>query len=265
MTVESVIPSGKRVLDSEKAFLNSKITFRRCSRLTQHLFEPRFIEVEHDRAVDIERGCDELAVAPCPYLLLRAGHSIDVDLGLGQAMCRQPFACRTAILAPLRAVHHDAAVRQVNRLGLGRFASSGLRVDAPQLRKKDLVIGLRVEIMDVDVSDHTFTIEDEEGAFGITFRSEHAIFLGDLTVWPEIAEQGIADVAETLRPRFQNGYMIDADAQNLGIQSRELGKLCLVRRDLVASDGCEGLWEEGQYDILTSEVAQGHVLVEVTG
>jgi hypothetical protein len=59
--------------------------------------------------------------------------------------------------------------------------------------------------------------------------------------------------------------MVDADAQNLGIQSRELGEFRLIRRDLVASDRREGLGEEGQHDVLSPQVAQGDVLVEVTG
>ena len=33
--------------------------------------------------------------------------------------------------------------------------------------------------------------------------------------------------------------MVDADAQDLGIQSRELGPIGLIRWDLITSDRCE--------------------------
>ena len=82
----------------------------------------------------------------------------------------------------------------------------------PQLREEHLVIGLGVEVMDVDVTDHTFMIDDEEGAFGITLISEHTVLMCDLPMRPKITEQGVADVAEALRPCFQNGHMVDADA-----------------------------------------------------
>jgi hypothetical protein len=235
------------------------------SGTAQQLFEPFFIEVEHDRAVDVEGGCDEMAVAQRPRSLLRTRRSVDIDLRVGQTACLQPFTRGLAVPAPFRAVHHDTAARQVDRLGLGRFNSRGLRVDAPQFREEHLVVGLIIDVVDVDIPDNSLPVEDEEGAFRVSLHSEHAVPFGDLAVGPEIAQQGEADVSEALRPRFENGYMIDADAQNLGVQSRELGELGLIRRDLVASDRREGLGEEGQHDVLTPQVAQRDVLVEVTG
>ena len=72
---------------------------------------------------------------------------------------------------------------------------------------------------------------------------------------PEIAEQGIVDTAQALCPGLQTGYMVNADAQNLGVQSRELACVGFVRRDLARSDGRPGQRKEHQYNILTAVVA----------
>jgi hypothetical protein len=49
--------------------------------------------------------------------------------------------------------------------------------------------------------------------------------------------------------------MINAYAQNLSIQSLELALIGFVRWDLARSDGCPGLGEKHQYDILTTVIA----------
>ena len=49
--------------------------------------------------------------------------------------------------------------------------------------------------------------------------------------------------------------MINAYAQDLGIQSRELAGVGFVRRDLARSDGRPGLWKEHQHDVFTEVVA----------
>jgi hypothetical protein len=45
--------------------------------------------------------------------------------------------------------------------------------------------------------------------------------------------------------------MVNANAQNLGVQSRETGRIGLVRRDLARSDGCPGHGEEDQHHVLS--------------
>ena len=57
--------------------------------------------------------------------------------------------------------------------------------------------------------------------------------------------------------------MVNADAQDLGIQSRELGSVGLIRWDLITSDRGEGLWEEGEDHIGSSQVAKGYILAQV--
>jgi hypothetical protein len=57
--------------------------------------------------------------------------------------------------------------------------------------------------------------------------------------------------------------MINAYAQNLGIQSLELALIGFVRWDLARSDGCPGFGEEHQDDILAQVIAQLDVFVQV--
>ena len=57
--------------------------------------------------------------------------------------------------------------------------------------------------------------------------------------------------------------MINAYAQDLGIQSLELARVGFVRWDLARSDGCPGHGVKYQDDILTQVVAKLDVLVQV--
>jgi hypothetical protein len=49
--------------------------------------------------------------------------------------------------------------------------------------------------------------------------------------------------------------MINAYAQNLSIQSLELALIGFVRWDLARSDGCPGLGEKHQNDVLAAIIA----------
>lgn len=108
-------------------------------------------------------------------------------------------------------------------------------IDLPENLAQLLVIRLVINIVNIDVLDDTFLINDEQGAFAVPFATQDAICRRDCAMRPEIGEQGKADPAQAFSPCLQAGNMIDADAQNLGIQSRELGLFSLVRRDLAAS------------------------------
>ncbi len=57
--------------------------------------------------------------------------------------------------------------------------------------------------------------------------------------------------------------MINAYAQDLGIQSREFAGVGFVRRDLARSDGCPSLGKEHQHNILAEIVAQLDVLIQM--
>lgn len=59
--------------------------------------------------------------------------------------------------------------------------------------------------------------------------------------------------------------MVDADAQNLGIQPREPGGLRLVSRDLRASGGCKGQREKGKYHVAAAVITQANISIEMAG
>jgi hypothetical protein len=72
------------------------------------------------------------------------------------------------------------------------------------------------------------------------------------------------DPAEALRPSLQAGDVIDADAQDLGIELPELGHFGLVRGKLIRSDRCPGQGKERDDDRALSEaLRKGHLPVEV--
>jgi len=48
--------------------------------------------------------------------------------------------------------------------------------------------------------------------------------------------------------------MINAYAQDLGIQSRELAGVGFIRRDLARSDGCPGFREKHQHNVLAKVI-----------
>ena len=57
--------------------------------------------------------------------------------------------------------------------------------------------------------------------------------------------------------------MINAYAQDLGIQSRELARIGFIRRDLARSDGRPSFWKEHQYDIFSQVITEPDVLVQM--
>jgi len=71
--------------------------------------------------------------------------------------------------------------------------------------------------VDIDIADDPVLIDNKDGPLGVAFGGKDAVFLGDCAVRPEIAEQGVVDAAQTVRPGYKTGDVIDADAQDLGI------------------------------------------------
>jgi len=57
--------------------------------------------------------------------------------------------------------------------------------------------------------------------------------------------------------------MVNAYAQDLGIQSLELTLVGLVRWDLARSDGCPSLGEKHQDNILAAVITQADVSIQV--
>ena len=139
-----------------------------------------------------------------------------------------------------------------------------LWIDFTQDIAHDFIVGLLIDVMDVDIADNPLLVDDKDGSFRFTILgSEHAIFFGDSPVRPKIAEQGIIDPAQAFGPGLDTGYVIYANAQNLGVQSRKLGPFSLVRRDLTCSDGCPGKRIKYQNHILPTQVAEGECFPQV--
>lgn len=57
--------------------------------------------------------------------------------------------------------------------------------------------------------------------------------------------------------------MINAYAQNLGIQSLEFAGVGFIRRDLARSDGCPGEWEKHQDYVFSQVVTELYVLIQM--
>jgi hypothetical protein len=56
--------------------------------------------------------------------------------------------------------------------------------------------------VDINVADLAFLIDHEKGAFGLTVCAQHAVFLGEGAVGPEIAQQGIINLSQAVCPGF---------------------------------------------------------------
>ena len=59
--------------------------------------------------------------------------------------------------------------------------------------------------------------------------------------------------------------MVNRDAQDLGIYSREPGIICLIRRDLVRSYRGPGKGEKYKHYIFPLQITQGYIFTKVAG
>jgi hypothetical protein len=134
----------------------------------------------------------------------------------------------------------------------------------PHFRKKRLITWFFRDVVDVDITNDSLFIDHENCPFGKPFRPLDPIFAGNLTQGIKIAQKRERDAAEAFRPCFEAGDVINTDAQDLGIESRELAKLGFVRRDLVRSDRCPGQGEKCQHHgCFSTESTQSHRFVQV--
>lgn len=170
--------------------------------------------------MDVKRRCGQ--IAPCPFLYLGSclGVSADIDFFVIDVVLRQPDTGSAAARAPLIAKQHHPIQLQLIFLSVFIIGNSRLNfgLDAFDLLKKDLITGLVINVMDVDVADDPLFIDDEDCPFRITVRfPEHVVFFDHLAVGPEVTQEWKRNAAYVFRPGFQNGDVINADAQNLGI------------------------------------------------
>src|SRR6516164_2364642 len=164
-----------------------------------------------------------------------------------------------------RAMRHSFRSRFRGVYGIQlREISTRLPLNLLQLLKQHRVLRLITDRMDIDVTDDTLLIDDENSTLRETFPTKHTIFECRQAVGKEVTEQRIRNIAQRFCPRFDHRNVIDAHAQNLGIVPRELGKIFLVRRHLDRSNGGEGQWVERQNNVLLpTKVRELHVGVQM--
>ena len=138
-------------------------------------------------------------------------------------MLIKPFARLAAVWAPGRAVHDHAAgggLRWCLIVQVGHLLFRG-GDDLFQLSQEHFIVGLVVNIMNVNVAEVPIRINNKDGSFAASFFAQDVIFPAYRAVRPEVAQQRVIDAPQTFRPCLQTGDVINADAQNLDIQSRK--------------------------------------------
>jgi hypothetical protein len=225
-----------------------------------------FVEIGKNITIDEEGGGGAVAVIPFHHLFRRAGRGVNVNFGKFDAAFIKPQAGTPAARAPAGAIHHHSALRQScidNGFLFSWLFGSGHRVNATQFGQQHFIIGLEVNIVDINILNDTPLVNHEECSLAPTIAEKYIIFKRDPTMRPKIAQQRIGDATEGIGPCFQAGNGVNGDAQNLGIQSRELGLIGLVRRDLTRSYRRPRQRKEGQDDVLSPQVAQLEVFIQM--
>jgi hypothetical protein len=77
-----------------------------------------------------------------------------------------------------------------------------LWVDTFKFSKKDIIIRLVVNVVDVNVLKDAFFIDDEDSSLRAAIFSEYTVFLGDFTVGPEIGKKWVRDSTNAFSPSF---------------------------------------------------------------
>ncbi len=211
----------------------------------KQLRQPLFIKIHYDFAVDVERWGDNVSIRPFTYLRLRTGDTIDIHFGVLKPPPLQPHTSFAAIGTPGCTVHHDPAGGELYCLLLLGKSSAGLWIDAADLIVNLKDVGGEVDVVDLPVLQRSFFVEDEDRPLGIAFRTEHIELSGDFTMRVEVTQERIGNATQVVGPGDEGRDAVDADTQNLGIQSRKTIQLCLVLRDLAASDRRPGQRKEG--------------------
>src|SRR5579871_4187244 len=100
-----------------------------------------------------------------------------------------------------------------------------------------LGVRLLVELVDVDVGDLALLVDHHDGPRGdATVFHQRAVGARHPAVRPEVAEEGIGDAAQRVRPRGVAGNVVYAYAQDLGVEALEARLKRLVLGHLDASD-----------------------------
>jgi len=188
--------------------------------LEQQTGDLSFLPVNDHFSMDVKCRCGQ--ITPCPFLDLGSCLRVlaDIDLFVIDVVIRKPDTGSAAARAPLIAKQHHPIQLELIFFSLLIIGNIRLNfgLDAFDLLKKDLITGLVVDVMDVNVADDPFFINDEDCPFRIAVSfPEHIVFFNHLAVGPEVTQERKRDAAYVFRPGFQNGDVINADAQNLDI------------------------------------------------
>lgn len=240
----------------------------------QQLRQFRAVELDQHGALDIKGGGGFVAARPAAHTLGCLAVAGDVDLLVAHVVVLEEDAGAAAGRAPTGAVHDHVIggvpfLRRFFHCGLRKPTLShhtfkGLAFDTCQHLEQLVVIRLLVQVVHLGKADHAVFVDDKDGALAVTLGPQHAKQVGDLAVRVEIAQQGVGDAAQALRPGCQTRYTVNADTQDLGIYPVEPVERDLVGRDLAGSDRRPGQREERHCDVLLPAViAQAHRFVQV--
>jgi hypothetical protein len=145
--------------------------------------------------------------------------------------------------------------------GPGRLHTLDLLKDSKQY----LIVRLFIDIMHIDVADHTILVDYEDRPFTFSFWTQDTIQLSNSTVREEITEQWIGDTAQAFCPGLQTRYTVNANAQDLSVYPIEAVFFNLIRWDLTRSYGCPSQRKECQNNIFTTEIiAEVNWTIEMT-
>ncbi len=122
--------------------------------------------------------------------------------------------------------------------------------DLLQFVNQNRILGLIADLMDVYVADNAFLVDDDNRTFREALSSKDVIFQRDRAVRPEIAQERIGNPTQRFRESLVGKNGVNADAQDLGIEPVEFGKVFLIRRQLERSDRCERERVKRQHHVL---------------
>ncbi len=211
----------------------------------KQLRQPLFIKIHYDFSIDVERWGDDVSIRPCTHLSLRTWDTIDIHFGEFKPSFFQPLASFAAMGTPGCTVHHDSTAGELFHLLFLGVGSTCFRIDAANLIVEFIDVGGEVDVVDLLKLQRSLFIEDEDRPFGIAFLTEYIELSDDLAMRVKVTEERIGDATQAVGPGDEGRDAVDADTQDLGIQSRKTIQFGLVLRDLTASDWRPGQREEG--------------------
>jgi len=194
--------------------------------LAQGLLQRGHVIVNHYCAVKVNHRGDQLPAAPLPDLVARIHLIIDIHFDKRQAALFQPVPDLCTIPAPSSTIKDNFTRRYLffrhDRGGIARGSRRNYRCffsfDLAQHLARFFIIGLVINIMDIDIADDPLPVDDKNSPLGFAiFVPHYPIPFCHLAVRPKVTQQRVSDTPQAFGPGTQTVNMVDADAQNLGI------------------------------------------------